>query len=223
MTDSPILILASASSGRAKLLADAGIAFDVVVSDVDETAAAAAYGNPEPVELALLLARAKAEAVATRAETEGSIVLGCDSVFELDGEAYGKPYEPEIARERWQHMRGNTGTLHTGHWLIDNRDTTPEAPSEPGTDSGARSGSGATIGTVTSTSVTFAQVTDEEIAAYVATGEPLLCAGGFTIDGRGGAFVTEVTGNPHAVVGLSISTLRDLLGKTGLSITDLWV
>ncbi len=216
MTESPLLILASASPGRAKLLTDAGIGFDVLVSDVDETAVATHYGTPEPHELSLLLARAKAESVAARPEAEGAVVLGCDSVFELDGVAYGKPYEPDVARERWKQMRGQTGVLHTGHWLIDNRDTDSEG-------AGISVGSGATIGSVASASVSFAPVSDAEIDAYVATGEPLPCAGGFTIDGRGGAFVTAVDGDPHAVVGLSISTLRELLGKTGLSITDLWV
>lgn len=224
MTESPLLILASASPGRAKLLTDAGIGFDVLVSDVDETAVAADYGTPEPRELALLLARAKTESIAARTEAEGAIVLGCDSVFELGGVAYGKPYEPEVARERWQQMRGRTGVLHTGHWLIDNRETGSDgAELSVGSGPVQPAGSGATIGAVASASVSFAEVTDEEIAAYVATGEPLPCAGGFTIDGRGGAFITGVDGDPHAVVGLSISTLRDLLGKTGLSITDFWV
>lgn len=212
----PLLVLASASPGRAKLLADAGIGFDVIVSAVDEDevlhAATQRMGALDAAETALLLARAKAEAVAALEEADGAVVLGCDSVFELDGTSYGKPHTPEVATERWQAMRGKTGVLHTGHWLIDNRSEDPED-----------GGSGATVGAVASAAVTFENVSDAEIAAYVATGEPLPCAGAFTIDGRGGAFIRNIDGDPHAVVGLSISTLRGLLDSAHLSITDLWV
>ncbi|WP_104108853.1 nucleoside triphosphate pyrophosphatase [Arthrobacter sp. N199823] len=201
------LILASASPSRAKLLTDAGITHTVKVSDADEDALTAAAGPITPSETALLLARAKAESVAE--VTPGSLVIGCDSVFELDGTPYGKPWEPEVARERWQLMRGRTGVLHTGHWLI----STPSL-----SDVGSPVG----YGEVTSAAVTFEEVTDAEIDAYVATGEPLQVAGAFTIDGLAGAFITGVEGDPHTVVGLSISTLRRLLGKHGVAITDLW-
>ena len=198
------LILASASPARTKLLTDAGIAHTVQVSDADEDALTAAAGPISPADTALLLARAKAESVA--ASVTGALVIGCDSVFELDGVPYGKPWEPAVARERWQLMRGRSGVLHTGHWLISTHDA--------GTPVGH--------GEVTSAVVTFEDVTDAEIAAYVATGEPLQVAGAFTIDGLAGAFITGIEGDPHTVVGLSISTLRRLLARHGASITDLW-
>ncbi|MCO1339498.1 septum formation protein Maf [Kocuria polaris] len=217
-TDLPLLVLASKSPGRARILRDAGIAFEALVSDVDETAAVAdaeqRFGALSPADTALLLARAKAEAVAAGGDADGAVVLGCDSVFELDGVPYGKPYTEEIAAERWRAMRGSTGVLHTGHWLIDDRATDEEAGEDAGT--------GVTVGAVASAAVTFGRPSDEEIAAYVATGEPLHCAGAFTIDGRGAAFIERVEGDPHAVVGLSVSTLRDLLDPMGLTITDLW-
>lgn len=200
----PTLILASASPARTKLLTDAGIAHTVQVSDADEDALSAAAGPISPADTALLLARAKAESVA--ASVSGALVIGCDSVFEIDGVPYGKPWEPAVARERWQLMRGRSGVLHTGHWLI----STHHAGTPVG------------HGEVTSARVTFENVTDAEIDAYVATGEPLQVAGAFTIDGLAGAFITGVEGDPHTVVGLSISTLRRLLTKHGASITDLW-
>lgn len=204
------LILASASPSRAKLLTDAGIAHTVKVSGADEDALTAAAGPITPAETALLLARAKAESVAATA-CAGSLVIGCDSVFELDGVPYGKPWEPAVARERWQLMRGRSGVLHTGHWLICTDSTgTPDGGSPVG------------HGELTSAVVTFEDVSDAEIDAYVATGEPLQVAGAFTIDGLAGAFITGVEGDPHAVVGLSISTLRRLLAKHGVAITDLW-
>ncbi|NVM97581.1 nucleoside triphosphate pyrophosphatase [Arthrobacter sp. SDTb3-6] len=202
------LILASASPARTKLLADAGIAHRVLVSNVDEDAATAAAGPLSPAATALLLARAKAEAVAAAAP--GGLVLGCDSVFELDGAAYGKPWEPEVARGRWRQMRGRSGILHTGHWLVSAR---------PATD---RAGAPAGRGEVTSAVVKFEDISDAEIEAYVATGEPLQVAGAFTIDGLAGAFISGVEGDPHTVVGLSISTLRRLMAQAGVSITDFW-
>ena len=212
------LILASASPARTKLLTEAGIAHEVLVSDVDEDAVTAGYGITDPHDTALLLARAKAEAVAALPEAEGALVLGCDSVFELDGAPYGKPHEPDVARERLHRMSGRHGVLHTGHWLVDCRPTAFEAGGQeiPG------AGSGATLGAVASAAVHFAQLTDTEIDAYVASGEPLQVAGSFTIDSLGGAFIERVDGDPHAVVGLSVSTLRRLLSSAGVQITDLW-
>jgi len=204
MTPEAQLILASASPSRATLLTDAGITHRILVSDVDEGAVTAAAGPVSPAQTALLLARAKAEAVAATV-TDG-LVLGCDSVFEFAGEPYGKPWEPEVARDRWRMMRGSSGTLHTGHWLISKNDAGPDVGH----------------GELTSAVVRFEDVSDAEIDAYVATGEPLQVAGAFTIDGLAGAFITGVDGDPHTVVGLSISTLRRLLAKTGVSITDLW-
>ncbi|GGI84843.1 Maf family protein [Pseudarthrobacter scleromae] len=209
------LILASQSPARTKLLAEAGIRHSILVSDVDEDAVQARYGVTDPHDTALLLARAKAEAVAALPEAEGALVLGCDSVFEFDGEAHGKPYTAEIARERMLRMSGNTGVLHTGHWLVDCRDTHSD-------DDGEGTGTGATLGTVASAEVAFLEMDPAEIDAYIATGEPLHCAGSFTIDGLGGAFIRKVDGDPHAVVGLSVSTLRSLLAAANVRITDLW-
>lgn len=199
------LVLASASPSRAKLLSDAGITHTVSVSDVDEDAAVANAGPLSPAETALFLAQLKAEAVA--ASSPGQLILGCDSVFELEGQAYGKPWKDDVARHRWQEMRGKSGVLHTGHFLVDTRH---------GEESTGH-------GQLTSATVHFADVTDEEIDAYVATGEPLQVAGAFTIDGLAGAFITGVEGDPHTVVGLSISTLRGLLAQANKQITDFWV
>jgi septum formation protein len=211
------LILASQSPARTKLLSNAGIAHEVLVSEVDEDAVQARYGVTDPHDTALLLARAKAEAVASLPEADGALVLGCDSVFEFDGEAHGKPYTAEVAKERMLRMSGSMGVLHTGHWLVDCRDTEPDDD-----DDGERAGSGATLGAVTSAEVHFMEMSGEEIDAYIATGEPLQCAGSFTIDGYGGAFIRKIDGDPHTVVGLSISTLRGLLGQAQVGITELW-
>lgn len=222
------LILASQSPARTKLLADAGIRHSVLVSDVDEDAVQARYGVTDPHDTALLLARAKAEAVAALPEADGALVIGCDSVFEFDGEAHGKPYTAAVARERMLRMSGNSGVLHTGHWLVDCRataaDDEPDEEIAAGApDDGATApGSGATLGAVASAEVHFTDMDPEEIDAYIATGEPLHCAGSFTIDGLGGAFILKVDGDPHAVVGLSVSTLRSLLAHANVRITELW-
>ncbi|MGN6611796.1 MAG: Maf family protein [Angustibacter sp.] len=205
------LVLASQSPARLRTLRSAGVEPQVQVSDVDEEAVEAAareiYGELDADQVALLLARAKAEDVAD--SLDDGLVLGCDSVLELDGELHGKPRDAAEATARWQRMRGGSGVLHTGHWLIDLRD------SEDG-------GSGATLGAVASTTVHFADVTDEEIEAYVATGEPLGVAGAFTTDGLGGAFVRGIEGDHHTVVGVSLPVLRDLLAECGVRWTDLW-
>jgi septum formation protein len=132
------------------------------------------------------------------------LVLGCDSVLELDGEVHGKPTDEAEAISRWQRMRGSSGLLHTAHWLIDDRDD-------------CDGGTGATIGEVASTVVHFAQVSDEEIARYVATGEPLQVAGAFTIDGLGGPFVSGIEGDHHNVVGISLPLLREMLAEIKVS------
>jgi septum formation protein len=216
------LILASQSPARTKLLADAGIQHSVLVSDVDEDAVQARYGVTDPHDTALLLARAKAEAVAALPEAEGALVIGCDSVFEFDGEAHGKPYTAEVARERMLRMSGNSGVLHTGHWLVDCRAVVAATGDETSDGGITAPGSGATLGAVTSAEVHFTEMEPAEIDAYIATGEPLHCAGSFTIDGFGGAFIRKVDGDPHTVVGLSISTLRALLGQANVRITELW-
>ncbi|HBH55564.1 MAG TPA: septum formation inhibitor Maf [Kocuria sp.] len=201
----PALVLASQSPARAFLLERAHIPYRAIVSHVDEDALVAAETPETPPQTALLLARAKAEAVAALPEAEGRLVLGCDSVFELDGAPYGKPYEPDVAIERISAMSGRTGTLHTGHWLVD-----------------ARTGEASGNGLICSADVHFASMTREEIEDYVATGEPLQVAGSFTLDGRGSQFIERVDGDPNAVIGLSLSTLRTLLAGVGIRASSWW-
>lgn len=212
----PRLILASASPARARILVAAGIPFTVAVSHVDEDAVAAEHPDATPEQTALLLAQAKAENVAARPESAGALVVGCDSVFELDGAPYGKPWEPEVAVQRWLAQSGRSGILHTGHWAIDNRvvDTDTRTGDEPSPETAT--------GATSSATVSFASVTEEQIRAYVATEEPLQCAGAFTIDGRGAAFIESVQGDPNAVIGLSVSTLRTVLGQLGIELSDYW-
>ena len=208
----PVLVLASASPARLATLRAAGIDPLVRVSAVDEDAVVARYGVTAAEDIARVLAKAKAEDVAAVAPADlpdGVIVVGCDSVLELDGEAHGKPADPDVARERWQRMRGRSGVLHTGHWLVDTRD-----PQD--------GGSGATLGAVSSTTVHFAAPSDAEIDAYVATGEPLTVAGAFTIDGLGGAYVRGIEGDHHGVVGISLPLLRELLAEAGVAWHTLW-
>lgn len=233
------LLLASASPARLSTLRSAGLAPQVRVSSVDEDAVLAEgrarFGTLEPVDAVLLLAQAKAEDVTRALESEqadglgasdGSddhgadgadgvqasvpdLVVGCDSMLELDGEIFGKPADAATAVARWRSMRGRSGVLHTGHWVVDLRD-----PEDGGT--------GGTLGATSSTTVHFAELSDEEIDAYVATGEPLAVAGAFTLDGKGGAFVTGVEGDHHGVVGISLPLLRELVGQVGVRWTDLW-
>lgn len=217
-SDSPLrLVLASASPARRATLRSAGIDPLVVVSSVEEdqllAALCAVTPPPRPAALVLSLARAKAEDVATLlldAEADGeraAVVLGCDSMLEVDGLVVGKPGTAEVAVERWRQMRGRGGRLHTGHWLVDLR----------GGDGVARG-----LGRTSTTSVHFADLTDEEIVAYVATGEPLQVAGGFTVDGLGGPYVTGIEGDHHGVVGVSLPLVRELLATLGVPIHRLW-
>ncbi|MFD9846650.1 MULTISPECIES: nucleoside triphosphate pyrophosphatase [Streptomyces] len=200
MTDQRRLVLASASPARLGLLRQAGFAPEVIVSGVDEDALSA----PTPAELALVLARAKAAAVAERPEAAGALVIGCDSVLELDGQALGKPADAEEATARWKSMRGRAGILQTGHSLID-------------------TASGRTASATASTVVRFGEPSDAEVAAYVASGEPLHVAGAFTLDGRSAPFVDAIEGDHGNVIGLSLPLLRRLLGELDVSVTELWV
>ncbi|QWC84003.1 septum formation inhibitor Maf [Nocardioidaceae bacterium] len=201
---SPRLVLASQSPARLATLRSAGVEPEVVVSGVDESVVEAV----SPAALATTLATLKSRAVHARLlEDEPDpgrlLVLGCDSVLELDGHIYGKPHDEATARERWRLMRGRKGVLHSGHCLTVGAD-------------------GREVVRAVDTVVHFADVTDAEIDAYVATGEPLLVAGAFTLDGLGGAFVTGVEGDPHNVVGLSLPTLRLMLAEVDVAWTDLW-
>jgi septum formation protein len=193
------LVLASASPARLATLRSAGVEPEVIVSGVDESGL---DGLP-PTELALQLAELKAAEVARRVGSGDVLVLGCDSVLELDGSAWGKPESADEAVRRWARMRGRSGVLHTGHALHD-------------------LAAGRVAAATASTTVHFADVDDEEVAAYVGTGEPLHVAGAFTVDGLGGAFVTGIEGDHHNVVGLSLPLLRDLVAELGHRWTDLW-
>ena len=195
----PRLVLASASPARLATLRSAGLSPEVEVSGVDEDTI---HADTVPA-LVAALARAKAEAVATRraAAPGEQVVIGCDSLLELDGIGFGKPIDADDAVRRWQLMRGRSGVLHTGHHLV----RLPGGESRTAT---------------ASTTVHFADLDDAEIAAYVATGEPLLVAGAFTIDGLGGPYVERIEGDHHNVVGISLPLLRRLLADLGVSWTD---
>lgn len=200
MSDVRRLVLASASPARLTLLRQAGLEPEVVVSNVDESTVTA----PRVAEQVALLASAKALAVARR--ESDALVIGADSLLEFRGAALGKPADLHDARHRWQRMAGKSGVLHTGQALLDVQD-------------------GEVVGrdvAVVSTVVHFATVTAAEIEAYLATGEPLAVAGAFTLDGLGAPFVRRVEGDPAAVVGLSLATLRTQLAGRGLTLTDLW-
>ena len=194
------LVLASASPARLTLLRQAGLTPEVVVSQVDESSVRAARVG----EMVALLAAAKAKAVAEQ-ETD-ALVVGADSLLEFRGQALGKPTDTHDARDRWQRMSGKSGVLHTGQALFDVQDGQVVSRDVA----------------VVSTVVHFANPTPQEIEAYLATGEPLAVAGAFTLDGLGAPFVRRVDGDPAAVVGLSLTTLRTQLAKRGLAITDLW-
>lgn len=196
-------VLASASPARLATLRAAGLDPEVIVSGVSEDDVTAT----DPGEYARVLARRKAAAVAGRAELADrgadTLVLGCDSVLELDGEIHGKPGTPEAAVARWHRMRGRTGVLHTGHCLIRHSDRRQLAETA-------------------STVVRFGDPSDAEIDAYVGTGEPVAVAGAFTIDGYGGAFIDGVEGDPHNVVGVCLPMVRRLVIELGVRWTDLW-
>jgi septum formation protein len=192
------VVLASASPARLATLVSAGLNPEVIVSGVDEDQ----VESHDAANLAAALAQMKCRAVANRVNDAGALVIGCDSVLAFENGVLGKPENAREAVSRWRRMRGRSGVLHTGHCV--------------------RLGEQEFIETA-STVVHFADITDAEIDAYVATGEPLHVAGAFTIDGLGGAFISSIEGDPHNVVGISLPLLRDIVADLGVVWTDLWV
>jgi septum formation protein len=197
----PQFVLASTSPARKRLLTDAGFSFLTVAPGVEEEELVEKLGLTHSHDIVSTLARAKAEAVAL--SHPGALVLGCDSALEFQGESLGKPLTEAAAAKRWRGLRGNSGDLFSGHWLVD-------------------TASGQAVGRVTKTTVHFAAVSDEEVNRYVATGEPLRVAGGFTIDGLGGGFIERIEGDYHTVVGLSLVALREMVHELGHRYVDLW-
>jgi septum formation protein len=192
------LVLASASFGRLGILRAAGFDPDVVVSGVAEDDVTGA-----PEEVALVLAEQKATAVAERLGAGDHVVVGCDSVLDVDGEVRGKPVDLEQARAWWASVAGRTAVLRTGHCVVDGR-------------------TGARASAVSSTVVRYGTPTSEEMDAYLGSGEPLGVAGGFTLDGRSAPFVEGIDGDPGTVIGLSLPAMRALLAELDISIVDLW-
>jgi septum formation protein len=189
-------VLASASPARLATLRRAGVEPEVIVSGVDEDAITAA----STAELVALLAEAKAAAVAEQVGA-GALVLGCDSLLELDGRQLGKPGSASAAALRWRQMRGRTAALHTGHCLID-------------------TAAGRRVVRSVATELRFGDVSDAEIEAYCATGEPIAVAGAFTVDGLGGWFVEGIVGDHHNVVGVSLPVVRAMLRELGYGLRD---
>ncbi|WP_017315598.1 Maf family protein [Mastigocladopsis repens] len=193
----PPFVLASASVARRRLLQTAGIEALVCPSDFDESQ----VQINEPAQLVKILAQRKAETVAP--QFESALIMGCDSILAVNGEIHGKPADADQARQRWQKMQGHFGDLYTGHALIDlcqNR----------------------TLVRYQVTRVYFAQLKRSTIDAYVATGEPLKCAGSFALEGRGGLFVEKIEGCHSNVIGLSLPLLRQMLADLGYNVTDFW-
>jgi septum formation protein len=191
------VVLASASPARLAVLRGAGLDPQVIVSGVDEDA----YAAESTAELVEMLASAKASAVAIG--LDDGVVVGCDSMLDLGGRAYGKPADADEATRLWHQMSGESGTLLTGHCVID-------------------AASGHSVRAVAATTIRFGRPTREEISAYVATGEPLAMAGAFTIEGLGGWFVDSIDGDHNNVIGISLPLLRRLFGDLGLTIPGLW-
>ena len=196
---SPTVVLASASQSRHRLLTSVGLKPTIVVSGVDEEDPA--YSHLSPRELVIALAIVKAHTVKSIIDYP-AVIIGCDSTFEFEGESLGKPETPENAIARARRLRGKSGILHTGHCFIDTN-------------------KGMEISDVVSTRVFFTDMTDEEIVGYVATGEPLKVAGGFSLDGLSAPFIAGIEGESSNVIGLSLPLLRSAMNSLGYKWFDL--
>lgn len=203
------LVLGSASSGRLGVLRSAGVDPHVVVSDVDEDAIIARMSRDAPADVVAALATAKARRVVElldAATAADCVVIGCDSMLEIDGVLSGKPGTVDAARRQWQISAGRAGLLHTGHSVLRVRD-------------GAVTAEAGRTGTTT---VHFGVPSEDDLEAYLADGEPLYVAGSFTLDGLGGWFVDRIDGDPSNVIGLSLPLLRVLLADMDISVAALW-
>jgi septum formation protein len=191
----PRIVLASQSSSRRRLLTDAGLKPTIIVSHVDEETDF--FNAMTPEDMVIALAISKAHTVREMIDYP-AIIIGCDSTFDVDGVSFGKPGTPDIAIERAKKISGRTGLLHTGHCIIDTE-------------------RGIEIADRVTTKVTFTHMTDEEIADYVASEEPLHVAGGFTLDGFGSPFIPVIEGDYTNVVGISMPFLRNAMKQLGYS------
>lgn len=189
----PKIVLASQSTSRKRLLVDAGLNPEIIVSHVDEETDF--FNSMTPADMVIALAISKAHTVREMIDYP-AIIIGCDSTFDVDGVSFGKPGTPEIARERARAISGRSGLLHTGHCIIDTE-------------------KGIEIADRVTTQVTFSKLTDEEIEDYIASGEPLQVAGGFTLDGHGSPFIPVIQGDYTNVVGISMPFLRAALTELG--------
>ncbi|TRY19791.1 septum formation inhibitor Maf [Tessaracoccus rhinocerotis] len=198
--NTPRFILASRSPGRLRLLRQAGLDPEVLVSGFDESQVI----ETDSARLALALAEAKGTSVLDQVEGD-AILVACDSVLEFEGRPRGKPGTPASAAEQWRRMRGRQGVLHTGHYVWVRRGDEEVSTKRVG-----------------STVVKFADLADDEIHAYTHSGEPLWVAGSFTIDGLGGAYLTGIEGDPHNVVGISLPLMRQMLLDLGIVWHELW-
>jgi septum formation protein len=189
----PKIVLASQSTSRKRLLVDAGLNPEIIVSHVDEETDF--FNAMTPADMVIALAISKAHTVREMIDYP-AIIIGCDSTFDVDGISFGKPGTPEIARERARAISGRSGLLHTGHCIIDTE-------------------KGIEIADRVTTQVTFSELTDEEIEDYIASGEPLQVAGGFTLDGHGSPFIPVIQGDYTNVVGISMPFLRAALTELG--------
>jgi septum formation protein len=191
----PKIVLASQSTSRRRLLEGAGINPTIIVSNVDEETDF--FNAMSPADMVIALAVTKAHTVREQIDYP-ALIIGCDSTFDVDGISFGKPGTPDIARERAKKISGRSGLLHTGHCIID-------------------TAQGREIADRVTTKVTFSELTDQEIEDYIASGEPLQVAGGFTLDGFGSPFIPVIEGDYTNVVGLSMPFLRSAMSQLGYS------